>query len=172
MSYARGICLGLLRAWDERYVIYQVSTGEEIGDFSGQYLAQEAWALLCYKYFAERNGREGAEGCTAALLRREICNVIVLHDTGNKIWKKIVKFEKLEDDLVLGFTSDQKRDWNIRRRRVLRNPLTLGELQHLCSCWTLILTTWYHFKIPSGNILRMAVHNLTRIILDPCPQMG
>lgn len=146
MAYARGICLGLVRAWDERYVVYQVSTGEEIGDFSGQYLAQEAWTLLCYKSSAERDGREGAQGCTVALLHHEISNVIVLHDTGFRNWKKLLKFEKPEDDLILGFTSEQKRDWNIRRRRDL-NPVTPGEL-HLCLCWTLVVTEWYHLEIP------------------------
>jgi len=72
MCRARGVCLELLRWWNTKY------TTEVEGEFTALLLMTQAAALLKYKWFVQRDGREGAPGCTLSMLTQQIENVVSL----------------------------------------------------------------------------------------------
>src|SRR6267378_3456159 len=75
---ARGVCLELLSWWESNYRVTKPATTYSIGDaaLTTCLIVSQAAALLKYKKCTEKNGWEGAPGCTVALLSLQIENII------------------------------------------------------------------------------------------------
>ena len=115
MCQARGVCLELLR-WNTKYTAHEADTeggSLVITGFTTHLLIIQAAALLKYKRYVQKDGREGAPGSTFFMLTQQIENVLSIlpgevPGAALREWKKIVRNFSYQEDLTLGFSSQ---DW-------------------------------------------------------------
>lgn len=122
---ARGVCLELLHWWESSYRAINPPTVYSTTDtaLTTCLIVAQAATLLKYKASAEEDEREGAPGCTASLLSRQIENVISIVPGGLLEWERIHNAPS-ELDVKLGFNQD---DW-VYAEIVDREPPNYREL--------------------------------------------
>jgi len=87
---ARGVCLELLRWWESKYSAITHTTPDPSDTaFTTRLLVAQAATLLKYKQSAEKEGREGALGCTSILLSHEVDNVLSIIPGGQQEWERV-----------------------------------------------------------------------------------
>jgi hypothetical protein len=125
---ARGVCLELLRWWESNYRVTNPATIYSTGGaaLTTRLIVSQAGALLRYKECADKDGREGAPGCTVASLTLQIENVISILPGGPREWERMHNSPSGVDE-KLGFDGD---DW-VNAEVVVREGQNYGEYKDL-----------------------------------------
>jgi len=113
---ARGVCLELLRWWESKYsAAIDPAPGPSDATFTTRLLVSQAATLLKYKKSAEKEGQEGALGCTASLLSLQVDNVLSIIPGGRLEWERLHSTPNEVDD-KLGYNADEWAQIEIRER--------------------------------------------------------